>query len=83
MTSLDKYLTMTVDELNTHLTFLAQSYIDTVTYSYMAKNPMAARSLALQSEALKKDMEQCRRVYNMRLKQQDIEGDFDELDEPV
>ncbi len=80
MTSIEKYMTMTVDELKSHLTFLAQSYIDTVTYSYMAKNPMAARSLALQSEALKKDLEQCRRVYDMRLKQLDIEGDFDELE---
>jgi len=80
MTSIEKYMTMTVDELKSHLTFLAQSYIDTVTYSYMAKNPMAARSLALQGEALKKDLDQCSRVYNMRLKQQDIEGDFDELD---
>ena len=80
MTSIEKYMTMTVDELKSHLTFLAQSYIDTVTYSYMAKNPMAARSQALQGEALRKDMAECRRVYNMRLKQQDIEGDFDELD---
>jgi hypothetical protein len=80
MTSIEKYMTMTVDELKSHLTFLAQSYIDTVTYSYMAKNPMAARSLALQGEVLKKDLDQCRRVYNMRLKQLDIEGDFDELD---
>ena len=80
MTSIEKYMTMTVDELKSHLTFLSQSYIDTVTYSYMAKNPMAARSLALQGEVLKKDLDQCRRVYNMRLKQQDIEGDFDELD---
>lgn len=80
MTSIEKYMTMTVDELKNHMIFLAQSYIDTVTYSCMAKNPMAARSLALQGEALRKDMAECRRVYNMRLKQQELEGDFDELD---
>ena len=80
MTSIEKYMTMTVDELHNHLIYLAQSYIDTVTYSFMAKNPMAARSLALQGEVLQKDLAECRRVYNMRMKQQDIEGDFDELE---
>ena len=80
MTSIEKYMTMTVDELHNHLIYLSQSYIDTVTYSFMAKNPIAARSLALQGEVLKKDLTECRRVYDMRLKQQDIEGDFDELE---
>lgn len=80
MTSLEEYMKMSVDELQNRLAFLSQSYVDVITYSHMANNPMAARSLALQSEALKKDFEQCKRVYNMRLKQKDIEEDFDELE---
>lgn len=83
MISLEEYMKMSVDELQNHLSFLSQSYVDVITYSHLANNPMAARSLALQGEALKKDFEQCKRVYYMRLKQKDIEEDFDELEQTV
>lgn len=72
-----EYMELPLDILDFKISYLTCDYADSITYSFMAKNPWSQRNFKMKAEEIKEKLKIAQKIFNIRLAQSQLEKDFE------